>query len=553
MLPPPPAEQSSRSFAQASRRNALKLGALGLAGLATPLAAQTGGGSFTHAVASGEPGPDRVLLWTRFVASAETKLVWELSETQDFAKLAASGEALASPDRDWCAKAMATELMPGRWYYYRFVAPSGEVSPVGRTRTLPVGKVPRFRLAVFSCSNYGFGWFNAYAHAAEAGDFDLAVHLGDYFYEYQRGEYPSVKQALTERVLPVDEAVTLAGYRERFATYRTDPDLQRLHQLYPMISVWDDHEIANDTWAGGAENHDPATEGDWEARKTAAARAYREWLPMSDADWAEYPIGKLATLYRLETRKAARTKPFDLQETVKDLAPDKVAGALAAFRDGAWQDARHTLLGATQEAWLGDGFKRSRGDGATWQVLLQQIVMTNLLLPDVVLETAGPKTPDWLRQRLTTSVAAAHEGLPWSMDAWDGYPAARQRLQRASLAAGANLIVLSGDSHNAWAGNLTLGKERVGVELAGHAVTSPGAEGTLPWLKPQDLAAALTARNPQLAWCDTSQRGYLALELTPQSASGEWRFLQSVRQKGNVLASSKRMTVLAGQHRFTTS
>lgn len=533
------------------RRSLFRVGALGIAGLATPALAQARG--FTHNVASGEPAPSQVLLWTRYVGSDETRLGWEVASDIDFRTTVASGDTLASPTRDWCAKAMATGLAPGRWYYYRFVAPSGEVSPVGRTRTLPVGKVPRFRIAVFSCSNYGFGWFNAYAHAAEAGDFDLAVHLGDYFYEYQRGTYPSAKQALAERVLPVDEAVTLAGYRERFATYRTDPDLQRLHQLYPMISVWDDHEIANDAWAGGAENHDPATEGDWGARKTAAARAYREWLPMSDQDWAEYPIGQLATLFRLETRKTARTTPFDLQETVQAVAPDKVAAALAAFRDGEWQDQQHTLLGSAQEAWLGDGFKRSRGTAATWQVLLQQIVMTSLSLPDMVLETAGPKTPDWLRRRLTTSVAAAHEGLPWSMDAWDGYPAARQRLQRASLEAGANLLVLSGDSHNAWAGNLALGKDRVGVEMAGHAVTSPGAEGTLGWIKPADLAAALTARNPQLQWCDTSQRGYLALELTPQLATGEWRFLQSVRHKGTALAGTRQMSVLAGQRQFTRS
>ncbi len=533
------------------RRSLFRAGALGLAGLATPVFAQAKG--FTHNVASGEPGPRQVLLWTRYVGSGAAQLGWEVAEDQTFRTTVASGAALAGPERDWCAKAMATGLQPGRWYYYRFVAPSGEVSAIGRTRTLPVGKVPSFKLAVFSCSNFGFGWFNAYAHAAQAGDFDLAVHLGDYFYEYQRGTYPSAKQAHPERPLPLDETVTLAGYRERFATYRSDPDLQRLHQLYPMISVWDDHETANDAWAGGAENHSPATEGDWALRKAVAARAYREWLPMSDADWADYPIGDLATLYRLETRTVARTKPLDLDDVVKGAAPDQLSAALAAFRAGTWQDPQHTLLGAAQESWLRAGLKQSRRHGAVWQVLLQQIVMTKLLLPAMVLDRAGPTTPDWLRRRLATSVAAAHEGLPWSMDAWGGYPAARDRLQHAALEAGANLLVLSGDSHNAWAGNLLLGNDRVGAELAGHSVTSPGAEDTLPWLKPQELAAAVTERNPELQWCDTAQRGYLALELTPKAATGEWRFMASVRQKGTALASTKRMTVLAGQRQFTRS
>ncbi len=162
---------------------------------------------------------------------------------------------LPRPNAIGAQKPWPPDCKPGRWYYYRFIAPSGEVSAIGRTRTLPVGKVASFKLAVFSCSNFGFGWFNAYAHAAEAGDFDLAVHLGDYYYEYKRGEYPTADKAHPERPQPLDEATTLAGYRERMASYRADPDLQRLHQCAPMVLMWDDHEVANDTWKDGAENH----------------------------------------------------------------------------------------------------------------------------------------------------------------------------------------------------------------------------------------------------------------------------------------------------------
>ena len=546
MHPPRPA-----ALLTADRRSLLKLGALGLGALAAPALGQ-GASGFTHGVASGEPGPNRVLLWTRFVApGGDSKLTWELAESQDFARIAARGEALASPERDCCAKAWAGGLAPGRWYYYRFVAASGEKSPIGRTRTLPVGTVARFRLAVFSCANFGFGWFNAYAHAAEAGDFDLAVHLGDYLYEYQRGEYPTTKQALVERALPLDEATTLAGYRERYATYRADPDLQRLHQLLPMVAMWDDHEAANDTWKDGAENHQ-ANEGDWGVRKAMSERAWREWLPVSDDYYAAYEIGRLATLFRLESRHLARDRQLDLLGTYKAAAPGQADAALAAFRDGAWRDPKRTLLGPKQEDWLARGLKDSARAGKPWQVVAQQLVMGGLALPGSVLEGMSAKTSADYRTRIESSIRAGANGLPFSMDAWDGYPAARERLYRAALAANANLVTLSGDSHNAWAFDLALGKARVGVEMAGQSVTSPGAEGALPWLKPDALAAALLARNPGLKWADTARRGYLAVELTPQAATAEWRFLVTVRQKGTALAGTQRMTVLAGQRKFAS-
>ncbi len=544
-LPPP----APAPIVHADRRSALKLGLLGLAGLSAPVAAVSGGG-FTHGVASGEPGAEQVLLWTRYAAAQDVSLKWELSEDADFSRLAAQGDALASPANDCCAKVWARGLTPGRWYYYRFIAPSGERSLVGRTRTLPVGKVAKFRIAVFSCSNYGFGWFNAYAHAAEAGDFDLALHLGDYFYEYKRGDYPSAKQTVGGRFGPLEEAVTLAGYRERFATYRADPDLQRLHQLYPMISVWDDHETANDTWQNGAENHQNGTEGDWAVRKAASEKAYREWLPVSEDYWAKYDVGELATLFRLETRHVARSEPFELVDVVKSTTPAEAEAALTAFRDGKWQDPSRCLLGPVQEAWLAGGLKASARSGRPWQVLVQQIVMASLAMPQNLTEGMAANSPDWLKRRIEDAATASKVGLPWNMDAWDGYPAARDRLFKAALEADASLLVLAGDSHNAWASDLDRKGQRVGVEMAGHSVTSPGAEGTIRWRSPQDLARDVVARNPSLRWCDTSQRGYLAVELTPQAATGEWRFMATVRDKGMALAGTKRMTVLAGQRKF---
>ena len=543
MYPPEPAP-----ITHTSRRTALKLAALGVAGLSVPLLAQ-GSRGFTHGVASGEPGPHQVLLWTRYLSGGETALHWELASDDQFAHIVAHGQALASPTADCCAKAYVTGLAPGRWYHYRFIAPDGSKSVTGRTRTLPLGKVAKFRMAVFSCSNLGFGWFNAYAHAVEAGDFDLAMHLGDYYYEYKRGEYPSIKQTPEGRITPLDEAVTLAGYRERHATYRADPDLQRLHQLLPMVLMWDDHESANDSYRDGAENHDPS-EGPWAVRKAAAKRAYREWLPVSDHDWGAYEIGALATLYKLESRLTARTKQVDMLGVAKGLPAADAEVALARFRDGTWRDPQHTLLGAAQEGWLAGALKASVAARKPWQVVAQQVVIGSVAMGDAVVSGMPGETPAWLKDRLVVDVEAGHAGLPLNMDSWDGYPAARDRLFKASLNADANLVVLSGDSHNAWAFDLDRQDARVGVEMAGTSVTSPGAESSIRWMKPDELARATVARNPQLKWCDMAQRGYMAVELTPSSATSEFRFLATVRQRSTALSGTKRMTVLAGQRKF---
>ena len=534
-----------------SRRSLLFGGALGLGLAASPLAAQAARG-FTHGVASGEPGTRSVLLWTRFAASAPTRLRYELSDSAEFAKVRSGGQVTASPERDWCAKAVAKGLRPGTWYHYRFIAPDGTISAVGRTRTLPDGPTGRFRMAVFSCSNLGFGYFNAYAHAAEADDFELAVHLGDYLYEYDSNTYPSEAQRVAGRQPePLSEIIQLADYRLRYASYRRDADLLRLHQLYPMVPVLDDHESANDSWHGGAQNHTPETEGPWDARKRAAIRARNEWLPISDAPWARYDIGDLATLFRLETRLTARDKPLDLGAVTQGLTGEQADAALRSLREGAWRDPARTLLGETQERWLAKGLASSVRSGRKWQVLAQQVIMGGLSTPPDLAQRVGTDAPDYVRQRLAAATAASRAGLPANMDAWDGYPAARERLLRAAREANANLVTLTGDSHNAWAFELVHGGEPAGVELAGQSVTSPGFEGYLGKLAPDELAGSLVAHNPRLRWAQTSGRGYMAVELTPRAAACEWRFSDSVRQRSAALAGTHRMVAAYGARRFT--
>ena len=536
------------------RRLLLKSAALGAGALALPAWAQVlAARGFTHSVASGEPGQDRVMLWTRYMPAAggSGRLRWEVARDTEFARVLSQGEVEASPERDWCVKPVAEGLAPGDWYYYRFVDRDGLSSPVGRTRTLPDGTVNTFTLGLFSCSNLPFGYFNAYGHAAARQDIDLIVHVGDYLYEYQRGNYPSAQEALPERLIfPEHEILALADYRIRYAAYRSDPDLQRIHQLFPMIMMWDDHESANDSWQGGAQNHQPATEGEWGARKTAAMHACREWMPVSEENWTSYRIGELADLFRPETRLVGRSQQLSLSAFMQGRAD--TAQALAEFRDGPWQSAQRTMLGMEQEAWLAGELRRSVADGVKWQVLCQQAIMGSVSLGPELAAMRSEGADATVRAGMDLALAASRLGLPYSMDIWDGYPAARARLLGASQEADANLVVLSGDSHNAWAFELDQEGMPAGTEFAGHSVSSPGFERSIR-ADPPAVARAMVGQNPQLKWADTSRRGYVTLKLTPERATGEFVFMDTVLRPSLALSGGHAMSVAHGTNRFAAA
>lgn len=534
------------------RRLLLKAATLGLGALAVPGVAQIASArGFTHGVASGEPRQRSVMLWTRFVPvrGDSARLGWEVAEAGAPRRIVASGTLSATAETDWCVKVVAEGLKPGRAYAYRFLNLDGAAAAAGRTRTLPEGRTERFTLAAFSCANLAFGYFNAYAHAAARRDLDLLVHLGDYFYEYERGKYPAPRQALAGRLLePAHEAIALADYRLRLAAYRADPDLQRLHASAPMVMMWDDHESANDSWSGGAENHDPAKEGSWVERKYAAQRAYREWLPVSDNAWESYEIGDLATLIRPETRLTARTRPLQYAEALR--RGEDLKASLMRFRDGPWRDPKRTMMGSGQEALLAGAFRRSAGQGVRWQILAQQTVMGSWALPAEARAWLRADAPAEVKRATALGAAASEVGLPLNLDAWDGYPAARDRLLRSALDSDASLVVLSGDSHNGWAFDLALDGTPAGAEFAGMSVTSPGIEAYAPGVAPADIARALRARNPALKWAEIRRRGYMTLTLTRERAAGEWLSLDTVRTRSTRLAATHRMSVARGTNRF---
>jgi alkaline phosphatase D len=457
----------------------------------------------------------------------------------------AGGVVRTGAYRDWTAKITVDGLKPGTVYWYRFVAPDGSRSPVGRTKTLPVGDVARFGLGVFSCSNLPVGWFNAYGHAAARSDLDLWLHTGDYIYEYgpasiHEGDWAVGTDAgagqrdLDPRRLP--PALCLLSRRSRPAAPAPDgPDGGLLGR--PRVGQRQLGRRGAEPSAG--------TEGDWNVRRAAAMQVYREWMPVSDEPWKAYPIGTLATLYRTESRLLGRTRPADIGAAFRAEDPD---AALKAFRDGPWQDPSATMLGSTQESWLATSAedqrpRRGLADGRHGH---DPGADGDAARRGRLAAARGDRTKV---NGYRNNIRAAKLGLPMWMDRWDGYPAARSRLLKAAQQADADLVMLSGDSHNAWAYALSEDGRPAGVEFAGHSVTSSGAEGDFG-ADPKQVAQGFMAANPELKWADTSQRGYMMIDVTPQRVTGEWLFLRTIKARDTGLAGSHRMHVERGRRIF---
>jgi alkaline phosphatase D len=399
--------------------------------------------------------------------------------------------------------------------------------------------VAQYTLGVFSCANIGFGYFNAYRHAAGRDDIDLVVHLGDYIYEYGLGRYPAARLRIAGRDMqPASELVALQDYRQRYASYRADPDLQQLHARHPMVAIWDDHETADNAWLGGATNH-AAGQGDWALRRRAALQAYYEWLPIRGdpaavMGYRSFSIGTLADLIVLDTRLAGRSRQLGLPAALRDISAGTVPPAALRSFLAALHDERRSLLGAAQETWLQRQLEASTRRGARWQVIGQQVLVGAVTTPPAFAEATPPgdrREARRLRAHLNTL------GLPSSYDSWTGYPAARQRLLAAAQTAGDNVIFLAGDTHNAWAFALPDAAGGVAaVEFAAPSVTSPGAEAGLSPDDMAPLARAMREASAGMLWCDLQHRGYLAVTLTPAMATAHWLLLRDIRRRDLTLA-----------------
>ena len=513
---------------------------------------------FAYGVASGDPLSDRVILWTHAKYLGRTdnvELTYQVATDNTFAaaSVVASGSVIATASTGFTAKVDATGLEAGKSYFYRFKAGS-TVSSVGKTRTLPASTATEVKFAVFSCANYPEGYFNVYGLASQS-DAQYAIHLGDYLYEYPNGTYPT--SATPSRIhAPVTEIYSLADYRTRHAQYKTDPDLKVLHASMPMIAVWDDHEIANDAFKDGAENHDDTKEGTFSARKAAALQAYHEWMPIrtgSDQSiiYRSFDFGSVLSLHMLDTRLIGRDKQVEFADLLNP--------ATAATAQATMASPTREMLGSTQGTWLSGKIVSS---SATWQVLGQQVLMARMEFPVSVLSALNPdtltnaaalqtglasitayvtakNTPANLRTATQVGLmnTTLNPKLGYNLDAWDGYPVAREKLLATILGANKKLVVLSGDTHNAWHSQLTLAGYisasqagvKVGEEFATPSVSSVGLESYFSTLPSANVKSIYESVVDDLKWMDPSRRGYLKMTFTKTQAKGEWVFVNNVK------------------------
>lgn len=470
---------------------------------------QAGNGRFRHGVASGDPLADRVVLWTRVSdALGPREVFWEVAEDEGFAQVVRRGSVQARPQADWTVKVDADGLLPGSTYYYRFMTGS-DVSPTGRTRTLPVGGVDRLRIAATSCSSYRKAFFTGYRKLAQRHDLDLVIHLGDYIYEDGNAAQVGDRDHFPPVVL-----TALEEYRARYAQYRSDPELQECHRQHPWTFAWDDHEFANDCWATGARAHDDERDGSWELRKQAAARAYHEWLPIRTADpddltriWRSFTFGDLLTLAMIETRVHGR------DSLVPGLVDD---GEFVNGRPGQFNSPQRTMMGFEQEDWL---YATMHGAATQYFMLGSQTFFAQLNILNLPQFAGG--------------------GVIANPDQWDGYYANRTRILQQVVEAGIrNFVVVSGDIHTSWANDLSLDPGNplvydpilrrgvIGCEFVSSAIGNPGEEELAP------VADVVRLLNSHIRYVNLHRDGYVLVDIDRDRVRGEFWHIDTVREAG---------------------
>ncbi|MGW0223206.1 alkaline phosphatase D family protein [Streptomyces tendae] len=502
-----------------SRRTVVKAAAAG-AVLAAPLAAALPAGAadaapaFLHGVASGDPLPDGVLLWTRVTPVPEaipgsgtgpdTDVSWVVATDKALTNVVAKGSVTASAASDHTVKADVRGLAPATDYWFRFSAGPTD-SPVARTRTAPAhdAAVTNLRFGVVSCANWEAGYFSSYRHLAARGDLDAWLHLGDYIYEYGTGEY-GTRDTVVRPHAPAHEILTLADYRTRHGRYKTDPDLQALHATAPVVAIWDDHEIANDTWSGSAENHTEGAEGTWAERQSAAKRAYFEWMPVRPAiagtTYRRLRFGKLVDLSLLDLRT------FRSQQV--------------ALGNGEVDDPDRTLTGRAQLDWLKSNLASS---DAAWRLVGNPVMISPFAVGSLPASLLGP---------LAELLGLPKGGIALNTDQWDGYTDDRRELL-AHLRAHAirDTVFLTGDIHMAWANDVpyNAGTYPLSASAATEfVVTSVNSDNLDDIVKvPEGTVSAIAApviraANRHVHWVDTDRHGYGVLDITADRAQMDY-------------------------------
>ena len=475
---------------------------------------------FRHGVASGDPRPRSVILWTRVTPTEDAapgsgvgprvKVAWQVAEDAAFRDIVSSGTFRTGPARDHTVKLDARGLRPATSYFYRFLL-NGVASPVGRTKTAPAPNADNnnLRFGVVSCSNIPAGFFSAYRHLAQRNDLDAVLHLGDYLYEYGNGEYGNIREHQ-----PAHEMVSLADYRQRHAQYKTDPDLQALHIKFPFIVTWDDHEVTNDQWKSGAENHKPETEGDYFERRARAHRAYDEWMPVRMG--SETAIGDGTRLFRrLKFGKLAELSMLDLR-TYRSKQVE-LAVTPVPSPDPEIDDPNRTITGNRQMEWLKESLQNDR---AVWKLVGNPVMIAPVAFPDL---------PDFDLVPVNDLTGLyPQDGFPYNVDQWDGYTADRRELFGHIRDQGVtNSVFLTGDIHSAWACDLPVDPatydpragvgESVGTEFVCTSVTSDNLNDitmTAPARSSIPVEEGIMAFNRHVRHLNFDDHGFSVLEVT---------------------------------------
>jgi len=470
---------------------------------------------FYHGVASGDPHANSVVLWTRITPGVQMPAVnvtWEIAEDKEFAEVVDRGAFTTGPDRDYTIKVIAAGLEPGTDYYYRFKGLEG-TSITGHTRTAPE-EAESITLGVVSCSNVEFGYFNAYGAMAEE-ELDAVLHLGDYIYEYGAGSYGD--KDFDRKNIPPHEIISLQDYRDRYSQYRLDPDLRDAHAAHAFINVWDDHEITNNSYVDGAQNHQP-DEGDYATRKAIARQVYYEWIPIREdvSHYRSFDYGALMTLFMLDERLEARTVQPDSLSDPQRTRPD------------------HTLLGREQMEWLQGGIQNSESN---WIVIGNQVIFSY---------------SDW-----------GHPTFSRNMDAWDGYPGDQEELTEFLRENGEGEVVfVTGDTHTAWAFESTndpfdaydpeTGEGAVAIEFGVTSISSGNSDERFPapMVVEHEKKLVTPVLNPHLRYVNMRDHGYLKLSLYPDSLKAEFKIVPTLKERTRETVTDRVFTVRRGTNRL---
>ena len=446
---------------------------------------------FYHGVASGDPTQNSVVIWTKLTLDKNIKealVSWEIATDTTFKQSRQTGIVTTKDESNFSTKINVTKLKPYTVYYYRF-SYNNSSSIVGQTKTLS-DNLNTSTIAFASCSNYEWGYFNNYRFMAEDKAIDVVVHLGDYIYEYAVGKYGDT--AIGRINVPNKEIISLNDYRARYSLYRLDKDLMKLHQLKPFMTTWDDHEIANNAYMDGAQNHQK-NEGDWYTRKAAATKAYYEWLPVNKKPeshlYRSFAIGKLINLLLLDTRIEGRTLQVDSMS-----APN-------------YFDTTRSILGREQYNWLTHSLDKSY----CWNIMGNQVPFGPMFQPDKI------------------------KGALY-MDGWDGYPYEREKfvnyLKKRQLK---NLVIVTGDYHCSFAMETNLQgtqdtSDNVAIEFVVTSITSANDDEYVTDKEVAEAKELYLKNNPHMKYCNNKDHGYLVLKVSKDELIAEFNYASTVKK-----------------------